>query len=351
MRTGRLVFGLAAAIALRPNLAFAATIALVLPAEDRFDSVASRVEQGARAAIERLADEGRAHDLTVVRMDCAGDEVAAAQLVAQAPDVVAGPLCFEPAKQIARAGREAGIATPVVALETRSPLLADVRRREGLAIQEFSLAPDAEARAVTDLLLPQFEGRPYAVLDDGSVYGRGLADRVRSLAEERGLAPVLSANFRPLQTTQRALLRRLSRSGVEALFVAASPEDIATIDRDLRALGLDWQLAIGAQTQMLPYVENGARVRSGLLGLASARLDPAANAVGRQDDAEDGDEWRSLGSALIQIADAAAGHGNPDLAGLTVKTVLGSRTFDGDGRAVTLPYGAVRWTGSAFEPL
>ena len=86
-----------------------------------------------------------------------------------------------------------------------------LREVEGLSLWSLSNAPDGEARAIVDLVLPQFQNRPYAIIDDGSVYGRALADDIRLLAEEAGSRPILSSNFRPLQTTQISLLRRLRK--------------------------------------------------------------------------------------------------------------------------------------------
>ena len=275
--------------------------------------------------------------------------MAVQKIVAERPSVVFGALCFDSASRLAQGLKEAGVAAPVIALDTRSPLLGDRRRRNGLALFEIGQAPTAEAEAVVRHVLPAFAGAPFALVDDGSVYGRGLADAVREAAAAAGIQPALTANFRPLQTTQRALLRRLSRSGIEAVLIAASAEDLATIDKDLRALGLDWRVGTGSQIELLPFVEGGTQVRAGAIGVARRQaalpaLEKVPSLEGQPE--TEAEVWSTLGFVAAQIADGVR-RGEP-LAGSTFDTALGPLRFGEEGRASAVPFAPLVWDGGAL---
>ena len=329
--------------------AIAADLVLSVPLTGRYAPIGKRIEFGALAALA-----GTGLKTAIVDDGCDAEKVAeiAKTVRQELPRLVAGLPCFAVATALVEALQKDGV--PVLATGTRSPLLDDLRRRRGLGIHELGAAAGDEARVIVDSLLPTLEGRPYALLDDGGVYGRGLAEAVRLAAENRGLAPALTANFRPLQTTQRALLRRLSRSGVEALVIAAGAEDVATIEVDLKELGLDWPIIMGARTTLMPFAEKVSAVREGLLGV-EAPIPPALRAIlaeqGGEANPVPADLWTAHGYIIGQIAAGLPKDAPADLAGLTVETAVGPLTFDEAGRVTPIPLRAVRWDGSAMVPL
>ncbi|MEO1398551.1 MAG: ABC transporter substrate-binding protein, partial [Pseudomonadota bacterium] len=249
-------------------------IGLSLPLTGRFAAVAKQVEFGAQAALQAHNAGGSAAELVLFDDKCDAERALEAAKLYAAKNVssIIGPLCYGFAKALAVALKE--IAAPISAtpptvftLETRNPDLARARAVEELALASLSKPHDAEASAIVDLILPRIADRPFAILDDGSIYGRGLSDAVRLKAEQAGLKPVVTANFRPLQTSQRALLRRLSRSGVEALFVASAPEDIVTIATDMNTLNLSWPIATGETALLLPFAEGASSLPDGVLAI------------------------------------------------------------------------------------
>ena len=181
-------------------------VGLVLPLEGRLSVAAKRIEFGAMLAAGALRDDIR---VTLVSGGCDDDEIEANIATRQEADVdiVVGPPCFAGAKAIAAAlNAGAEVPEPVIALNTRSSGLERARSYDGLPMFEISPPADAEARAVVEKLLPQFGGVPFAIVDDGSVYGRGLADAVRLAADEEGLRAVANENFRPLQRSSSSSL-------------------------------------------------------------------------------------------------------------------------------------------------
>ncbi len=342
------------ALACSPSSA-ADVIGLSLPLEARLTPVAKRMEFGARIAAEKLNKSGREVELVLVNDGCDIERVSetASSLAKAGAEIVVGPVCFRVAVELAKYAKQENSpvkSMPIVAVNTRNKLLTRLREVDELPLYSLSNAPDAEARAVVDMILPQFQSRPFAILDDGSVYGRALADDIRELSEQAGLRAVVNSNFRPLQTTQIAMLRRLRKSGVEAVFIAAAAEDVVTIANDIRTLRLDWMVATGERGQLLPYAASPGSNMAGMMMVAERQL--ATDAL-RQEVGDLGElELENsllLGHAIVELGAEAIKRKLIDLTGATFETIIGPLTFDQSGRAIPMPFVLSRWRDGAFE--
>ncbi|MEM1038321.1 MAG: ABC transporter substrate-binding protein [Pseudomonadota bacterium] len=346
-------------------------VGLSLPLTGRFAPVARQVEFGAMAALTAHKNAGGKSEIVLFDDQCDPERAKAAATIfeKQKVPVITGPLCFAFAKSLALALKENALqrganksSTAIFTLETRNNDLARARQVEELALASLSKAHDAEAAAIVDLILPRIADRPFAILDDGSIYGRGLSDAVRLKAEQGGLKPVITANFRPLQTSQRALLRRLARSGVEAVFVAASAEDIITIAKDMATLNMSWAIATGETASLLSFTPGATLLPEGLLAVLPAipAVTPESiNIPAKSDEADEGQAVLPLegpvllGYAAMEVALAFAQKPATEraIAGASYDTVLGPLTFDQSARAPVFPFQLMRWTNGAFEPV
>jgi branched-chain amino acid transport system substrate-binding protein len=72
-----------------------------------------------------------------------------------------------------------------------------------------------------------------AVLDDGSLYGKGLADVVRSELKSRGIRPLIDESFPSGARSYNGIVRRLADTKIEAVFIGAYELDIAVIAREV----------------------------------------------------------------------------------------------------------------------
>lgn len=332
-------------------------IGLSLPLSGRLSPVAERIEFGAQAAVSTLGARGRDIQLVLVDDGCDQRKTpdAIKSLSAEKVEIVIGPTCFAIAREIATVLNNDNESTvPVIALNTRNPLLKRYRNNDGLPLFEISNAPDGEARAVVKQILPRFSGKPFAILDDGSVYGRGLAEQVRTFAEEAGLRPIENANFRPLQTNQLSLLRQLRRSGVEALFLAASPEDIVTITKDLESLQYDWPVGVGETAHLLPFTLSAESVPDGLLMVRVEDL-PTQHASDLLRQLKDGkvevEDALLMGHALVEIAAQVLQQNEKPIEGTAFDTVIGPIRFDSNGRATPSRYSLFQWRAGLFQPV
>ncbi len=332
-------------------------IGLSLPLDGRLSPVSKRIEFGARLAVKHLRSSGRDIRLSAVNDQCDDTKIerSAGRLERAGVDIVIGSVCFKVAAGLAKAlNSQQGSATgvPVIAIGTRNRQLGRLRDIDELPLFSLSQDPAAEARAVVEKILPRFGDRPFAVLDDGSVYGRSLSDDLRLLGEQSGQQAIQFSNFRPLQTNQIALLRRLQKSGVEALFIAAAADDVVTIANDLKNLSYDWMIATGERGALLPYV---ASIDSDLSGVVMVREDDLANSSNRQIIGKPGDFELDnnllIGYALVQIASQATKQDVGDLAGKSFNTIIGKLTFGSDGRATPGAYSVLEWQDGILEPV
>ncbi len=322
-------------------------IGLSLPLKGRIGPVAERVEFGARLALQDLNSNGRDLQLVLVDDGCEPKNAVknANEFLKARVKIVVGPLCFKYATALARALNTENSETPaipVIAINTRNNLLKRLRNVDELPLYSLSGSFTDEARAVVKYILPRFEGKPFAVIDDGSVYGRSLAENVSLLGEQAGFKPIITTDFRPLQSSQTAVLRRLKNSGVEAVFIAAGASDLITISRDLARLELNWILGAGEQAELIAYSNESSDVPTGFLMVreSNPKEKPAATLLEKLNGKLEPNVLMGYSliqiaaSALeVQIAVAALEKEKILLDNVSFETVLGKLKFNEEGRA------------------
>ncbi len=277
---------------------------------------------------------------------------AAAKLLRLNIKIVIGPICNKALFAAIKVLSPAGIT--IITPNIRATRIARGRKKQNWLV--YSLAGNAktESQAISKILLDRWQGMAYAIADDGSIYGRGLADDFRTLAELSGQKPVAVANYRPLQTKQISMLRRLQKSGMEALFIGGDAVDIAQIARDAEKIGLDIEIAGGETVALLPFEEGAPLVPPGLLAVMPVEplyLPAAAglvNSLKRQGIAPDGGVIP--GYALMQIAIKAAGS-SKNIDQIEFDTVLGKIRFSNEGYANAYPYRLHVWADGEIKPL
>ena len=168
-------------------------IGLSLPLDGRLSPISKRIEFGARLALRHLKRAGRDIRLSAINDACDDSKIerSARRLERARVDIVIGSVCFKVAAGLAEAlnrNQSKSDNVPVIAIGTRNKQLQRLREVDGLPLYSLSQDPAAEARAVVEKILPRFGDRPFAVLDDGSVYGRSLSDELRLLGDIYGFS-------------------------------------------------------------------------------------------------------------------------------------------------------------------
>ncbi len=332
-------------------------IGLSLPLGGTAAILGAQFRQGAELAVERIAARGSI-ELVVTDDGCDADiaELAAADLRSAGVELVTGLLCNDAAYAAARIFAEQ--RTPLIAAGAQSERLLKDAQREGWRIWRMQPSDAEGALAAFNVLAPRWRGKPWGIVYDGTVYGRAIADEFRARMEEAGQPPQFVENFRPAQTTQAALVRRIVRANVGSLYISASAEDTALVAAALKDANANVEIAGGESLQSLPETQ-GAADAAGLIAVLREdpfllpgvrELAPVLKAAGIEPE-----HYVHLGYAAMQVALAAlrptADETAAALQSTTFQTVLGNIDFNPEGANTQTDFQAYEWTGSEFRPV
>lgn len=312
-----------------------------------------QIEAGARAA-GKLAGADRLQIETVDDGCTAqGGSAGAARLVGLKARVVIGYLCTEALAAAMPAFKDAGI--PVITVGARQNGVTDQREKTGWPVVRLCPRADGERDAAGSILADLWRDKLFAIVDDGTIYGRELAESVRAAAEAGQLKPVFTDTFRPGGENQAGLVGRLARAGATHVFAGGDREDIAVMTRDAARLPAGIVFAGG----------EALRADAGVVGLAAGTLmiglpewaeeaDPAAIAAIRGENALP-EGYALPAFAAVEIAVKALSETKAEplpamqmFLGRTFGTAIGPVGFDGKGDLAQNPYRLFRFDGSRF---
>lgn len=328
-------------------------IGLAAPLSGPYAIIGEQMRMGAAAA---LASSGA--ELVLVDDACTAESGEAAALRFIEREVVAavGFVCTESVEAALPALAQAGI--PVISPVIRTVSLTDRRERTGWPF--FRLAPrgDAEHAAAARILIERWREELYALIDDGTIYGRELVESFRLEAEMAGLSAVFIDTYRPQMENQISLIGRLSRSGATHVLVGGDLEDVAIMARDAAELGYDLVIAGGEALRAAP---GEVPLSEGVLMIAPPEWQELATEATLQAlrDAEiEPDGYVLPAHAAVEIAVIAAAAsedtGQPVadiLQARAFPTVIGTVSFDEKGDLTDLAYRLYRHDGEQFIPL
>lgn len=305
----------------------------------------------------RLGAGTRAAETAIVDDKCSaeGGAAAATQFASAKVDVVIGFLCTEAIEAAMPILKQAGI--PVIALGVRSEGLTDRRAKTGWPVFRLGPRGDAERDAAGTILSKLWRDLSFAVVDDGTIYGRELAEAVRAATQQAALKPVFTDTFRPELDNQVGLVGRLRKAGADAVFVGGDGRDVAIMARDVAKLGAEMVFAGG---EALRESAGDVPYATGTLMIAMPEWADIADK--KTLDLFSAGKILPEGYALpafaaVEIADAAKKasetSGKPlaaMLSGQAFTTSIGPVTFDAKGDLTLNPYRVFRFDGTRFVP-
>lgn len=353
---------LASAFCLQTTLAMtsqlaAETIALSLPISGEFSEIGRDFSTGAKLAMDKL---GNGHQLFIADDGCDTDlaNFAAQEILSQKPAIVTGILCNDIALSHANTLRESGM--PLVIAGARSIRLTKDRDREDWNIWQIPPTDLASADTISKYVTNNLKDKAFALVDDGTIFGRSMTDAIRLRLNEARIEPQFSDSFRAAQSTQSGLLRRLQRSGISvAIISAATQDDLVTIAKDTKRLGLEIELVMSEQLAVLPFLEENHSVPDNLkviMQTVPVSLETAAELTAQLKELDIA-PTRAIyeGYAAIQVALSALGKSYAETAhNLSTnehQTVLGSVKFDQNGKNIENPYRLHSWQDGTLKPL
>ncbi|TIM92064.1 MAG: ABC transporter substrate-binding protein [Mesorhizobium sp.] len=284
-----------------------------------------------------------------------GGAAAARQFVDAKVNIVVGFLCTEAIEAALPILKDANI--PVIAIGVRTESLTDRRAKTGWPV--YRLGPgDDERNAVATILTRLWQNELFAVIDDGTIYGREIAETFRAAAEQAALKPVFVDTFRPQLDNQIGLIGRLKKAGATKVFAGGDGDDIAIMGRDAASLNAGITFAGGETLRTTP---GDVPYAAGTLMIALPEwaevADPkVVQAFGERKIVTDG--YTLPAYAAVEVAKAAAvdaeSSGKPLAKTLTdhdFATAIGTVRFDEKGDLSQNPFRAFRFDGTHFVPL
>jgi branched-chain amino acid transport system substrate-binding protein len=194
---------------------------------------------GVELAIDDINAKGGllGEKLTYITVDdaCEPDqaEAAAQQIVSNLPAVVIGHSCSSCSIRAAPLYAKAHILQITPA--STNPALTEM----GIdTVFRMLGRDDNQGRTIARRLETAWPHGRIAVLDDGQLYGQGLAGTVRSELESRGIRPLIDESFPSGAQSYDGIVRRMADAKIEAVFIAASPLDAGVIAREVAAAKL-----------------------------------------------------------------------------------------------------------------
>ncbi len=209
-------------------------IGLAAPLSGPSAILGEQMRAGVQTAAQTLKDPSVTLEIADDACTADGGARAARQFVAAKVRIVVGFLCGEAIEAALPILKQANIPTITVGVRTDS--LTDRKTKTGWPVYRLGPRADSEREAAARLLTRLWERELFAIVDDGTIYGRELSESLRLAAEQAGLKPVFVDTFRPQVDNQIGLVGRLKKAGATHVFVGGDRDDIAIMGRDAAEL-------------------------------------------------------------------------------------------------------------------
>ena len=352
MHLAKLITGALAGLLAGLMAAEAQTIGVAAPLSGASERLGRQIEDGAK-----LAAGANGASLVVADDACSaeGGAQAARKLAGAKVGVVVGFLCTEAIEAALPILKDAGI--PVITPGVRTESLTDQRDKTGWPV--FRLAPrgDDERNAAAAILTRLWREDLFAVIDDGTIYGRELAETVRATAEQAALKPAFVDTFRPQLDNQIGLVGRLRKAGATRVFAGGDGADIAIMARDAGKLGAEMTFAGG---EALRAAQGDVPYTAGTLMIAQPEWAEAADktvldAFAAAEIVPEGYALPAYAAVEVALAATVQAGGSTSLAqalsGHDFSTAIGPIRFDEKGDLTQNPYRIWRFDGTRFVPM
>ncbi len=349
MRRLRFITALATGLAAStPVLAETLPIGVAAPLSGASAILGKQMRDGALAAAGQAA-------VSVVDDACtANGGIAAAQAFAAAKvRIVVGFLCTEALEAALPILKGAGI--PVITPGVRTDSITDRREKTGWPIYRLAPRADGERAAVGDILTKLWRDELFAIVDDGTIYGRELAESFRLSVEQAGLKPVFVDTFRPQLDNQIGLVGRLRKAEASRVFAGGDHDDIAIIERDAEKLGVPLIVAGGETLRGAP-TDTPLATGTLMIGLPEwASVADPAKVQALRDAGTIPEGYVLPAYAAMEVAMAALTQAQADGGGIEqalgssrFATAIGPVKFDAKGDLTENPYRLFRFDGMRF---
>jgi branched-chain amino acid transport system substrate-binding protein len=321
-------------------------------------------QQGVEMAVADLNANGGVlgQQLKVISVDDACDDAqagaAAYRLVAAKVTLVVGHQCSGASIRAAEIYQRAGIIQ--ITPSSTNPRLTE----EGHAnVFRICGRDDQQGAIAGDFLATRWRDARIAIVNDGSVYGKGIADETRRQLHKRGIAETLYEDLAPGQSDYSPLVAKLRTAGVEVAYFGGYYREAALLIRRAREQGYKMQLVSGDSIASEAFAQASGEAGEGTLftSFRDPRRSPAAGpAVDRFRQHGFEPEGYTLYSygAIQAWAQAATKAGSTESGAVIgalrtgeFDTILGRVSFDAKGDVRQPGFEWFIWRSGKYVPL
>ncbi|MDR3515286.1 MAG: branched-chain amino acid ABC transporter substrate-binding protein [Azospirillaceae bacterium] len=244
----------------------AITVNIVVPLSGSMVTDGATSETGMQLAVDAINARGgllgQYLNLVVIDDGCDPEEAEAAadRAVADHPKLVVGHYCSEASLRAAPIYARANILQ--ISPTATNPRLTELGIR---TVFRMIGRDDRQGMTAVDRIASRWATGRIAVLDDGSVYARGLADTVRHGLTDRNVPIILNGGFAPNAAAYSDMVRALADNRIEVLYLSGYSLDIGLLLREIGAAGLHIQVLGGDSLYPGDLVQTAGAAAEGLM--------------------------------------------------------------------------------------
>ena len=221
-------------------------IGLAAPLTGPYAWAGVTTKEGVDIAVADLNSRGGVlgQPMAVIEADdyCDGEQAVAAanKLVAAGVVAVFGHQCSGAAIPASKVYADAGIL--MISPGATNPKLTE----QGFPnVFRMIGRDDVQGRIAGDLLAERWGNRRIAIVHDGQIYGKGLAEETRKRLNQRGIAEAMFTAIEPGKADYGDIVRKMRASSIEVLYYGGYTQEAALIIRQAKEQGYDLQLVAG----------------------------------------------------------------------------------------------------------
>ena len=281
------------------------------------------------------------------------------QLTGDNVALVAGHFCSGSSIPASNVYAESNLV--MISPASTNPALTD--KRAGPNIYRVCGRDDKQGAVAGAYLAEHFGDKNIAIIDDKTAYGRGLADEVKKALNAKGVQEVFRESITAGEKDYSALVSKLKRAGVDALFIGGYHTEAGLILRQMRDQDMDTVLMGGDALVTQEYWSITGSAGEGTLMTFSPdpRQNPAAADVVKRLKAKgvEPEGYVLYTYAAVQAwKEAAEKAGSIDAPAVvkalnenTIHSVIGDFKFDETGDPSLPPYAVYRWSNGSYEQI
>ena len=210
-------------------------IAAVGPMKGQYAALGEQLSRGAGQAVADINASGgvNGEQLVLEAVDDGCDPkmaiAVANQLVAKGVKLVAGHYCSGSSIAAAKIYEAAGVI--MISPSSTSPIFTN---EGGWNVNRVCGRDDAQGAFAGRAIAKAYVGKSVAILDDGSVYGLGLAAMFKAALNGAGVTERVRESYQPGANDYNDLIQKLLSANVELIYVGGYAFEAGTIIRQMR---------------------------------------------------------------------------------------------------------------------